>query len=247
MSSTDTTNDQLLLPPARLRELLGPAAAAALDELVDEVRADPLRIGRVLPAAARRTRRGPLPGCDLPAEDAVRVELVLRAAERLDTPALDRELAALYRFGDNDEKRAVLLAAHALAARVPCVPLLLDALRTNDPRLVAAALGRQAALHLGQEQWRHGVLKALFTGVPLAAVADLARRVDAELVQMVARYAHERVAAGRDVPTDVWSVLAGHDDALERAGVTAELDSPHPDRRAAASRFLSSRPDPEEG
>ena len=51
--------------------------------------------------------------------------------------------------------------------------LLLDALRTNDVRLVAAAMGPHAR-RLSPHDWRHGVLKCLFVGVPLADVADLA-------------------------------------------------------------------------
>jgi hypothetical protein len=56
-------------------------------------------------------------------------------------------------------------------------------------------------------QWRHGVLKCLFVGVPVAAVADLRRRGDAELARMVADYAAERRAAGRDVGADALTLL----------------------------------------
>jgi hypothetical protein len=80
-------------------------------------------------------------------------------------------------------------------------------LRTNDIRLVAAALGPFAGEHLDQHSWRHGVLKCLFVGVPLAAVADTDRRSDAELLRMVADYADERRAAGREVPADAVSLL----------------------------------------
>ena len=45
--------------------------------------------------------------------------------------------------------------------------LLADALRTNDTRLVAAALGPYATRHFDTESWRQGVLKCLFVGVPL--------------------------------------------------------------------------------
>ena len=55
--------------------------------------------------------------------------------------------------------------------------------------------------------WRQGVLKCLFTGVPLAAVDGLDRRADAELARMVAGYAAERRAAGRPVPADVAALM----------------------------------------
>ncbi|MGE6735924.1 EboA domain-containing protein, partial [Streptomyces sp. NPDC059900] len=89
-------------------------------------------------------------------------------------------------------------------------PLVEDALRTNDTRLVAAAVGPYAARHLPPHDWRHAVLKCLFTGVPLDAVCELDRRAhaDAELARMLDDYAGERTAAGRTVPGDLHRVLA---------------------------------------
>ena len=86
--------------------------------------------------------------------------------------------------------------------------LLHDALRTNDPRLVAAALGTYAA-RLDPAAWRQAVLKCLFVGVPLRLVAGLDRpdRSDDELRRMVAEYAAERRAAGREVPADALPFL----------------------------------------
>ena len=77
------------------------------------------------------------------------------------------------------------------------VPLLHDAIRTNDTRLVAAALGPYAG-HLDDAAWRQAVLKCVFMGVPLAAVDGLDERADAELAAMLAALADERAAAGRD-------------------------------------------------
>ncbi|GAA0681268.1 hypothetical protein GCM10009536_09910 [Streptomyces thermocarboxydus] len=136
--------------------------------------------------------------------DAARV-LILHAA-RADTEALTR----VYHQGTADERRAVL---HALPHLVPgpeALPLVEDALRTNDTRLVAAALGPYGARHLDAHAWRHAVLKCLFTGVALDLLADLARRArgDAELARMLGDYAAERTAAGRTVPEDLHRVLA---------------------------------------
>jgi hypothetical protein len=90
------------------------------------------------------------------------------------------------------------------------LPLVEDALRTNDTRLVAAAVGPYAARHLDPHGWRHAVLKCLFTGVPVHEVAELPRRAhaDHELARMLGDYADERTAAGRPVPEDLYRVLA---------------------------------------
>ncbi|MEO9326272.1 EboA domain-containing protein [Nocardioides sp. C4-1] len=199
---------RLLVPPAALRTALGPDAAGALDEMASTLAASPDRLGRLFPAAARRTSRGPLDGTAHRAEDAVRVELVAAAASAIDGAALLAELREVYRYGDADEKRAVLLALGGIDARsVDASDLLLDALRTNDVRLVAAAMGPHAA-RLSTHDWRHGVLKCLFTGVPLTEVADLDTRADDELVAMVRRFANERAAAGRPVPADATVLLS---------------------------------------
>ncbi|MFD6415267.1 EboA domain-containing protein [Streptomyces sp. NPDC060194] len=137
-------------------------------------------------------------------EDDVRV-LIL--AEARPDPAT---LTTLYHQGTPAERRAVLTALPALVTTADAVPLVEDALRTNDTTLVAAAVGPYAAAHLDPHAWRHAVLKCLFTGVRLAAVADLDRRAagDAELARMLSDFAAERTAAGRPVPDDLPHVLA---------------------------------------
>ncbi|MGH3309520.1 MAG: EboA domain-containing protein [Streptomyces sp.] len=120
-------------------------------------------------------------------------------------------LTRLYHQGTAAERQAVLCALpHLAAGGTPdAVPLVEDALRANDTTLVSAAVGPYAAAHLDAHGWRHAVLKCLFTGVPVGAVAGLARRArgDAELARMLTGYARERTAAGRPVPADLHHVL----------------------------------------
>jgi hypothetical protein len=85
--------------------------------------------------------------------------------------------------------------------------LVRDALRTNDTRLVAAAMGGFAARHLDDHGWRHGVLKCLFVGVPLNSFTGIGPRTDAELGRMVADFVAERRAAGRAIPADATNLL----------------------------------------
>ncbi|MFF2654585.1 EboA domain-containing protein [Streptomyces sp. NPDC058045] len=135
--------------------------------------------------------------------DAVRTLLLIEA--RADTDTLTR----LYQQGSAAERRAVLQALPALVEGPQALHLVEDALRTNDTRLVAAALGPYAAAQLPPHAWRHAVLKCLFTGVPVDAVAGLARRAagDTELARMLDDYAAERTAAGREVPPALHRVL----------------------------------------
>jgi hypothetical protein len=141
-------------------------------------------------------------------EDQVRVRLLEALAEVTPQPQLlADQVITLYRHGDADERRAVLLGLHRLPFGELAIELVQDGLRSNDPRLVAAALGEYGSRYLDPAQWRQGVVKCLFLGVPLRLVADLAARCDETLREMVAAYARERAAAGRDVPDDARKLL----------------------------------------
>lgn len=143
-------------------------------------------------------------------DDAVRASLL--AALPLREAELAAEVVALYRYGDAAEKRGVLrglaLIDTADGIGAEGLPLVHDALRTNDTRLVAAALGRYGAAHLDAAAYRQGVLKCVFTGIALADIDGFPERADAELARMLADFAREREAAGRTVPADVWQVRA---------------------------------------
>lgn len=192
-------------PPGALHDLLRArlegAARAWLDQALDEAAAHPGGHGPISVWELRLAEAGRR--CGPAHADAARV-LILHTA-RADPAALTR----VYRQGTADERRAVL---HALPHLVPgpeALPLVEDGLRTNDTRLVAAAVGPYAARHLDDHAWRHAVLKCLFTGVPVDAVAELPRRAhgDTELARMLRDFAAERRAADRPVPDDLLRAL----------------------------------------
>ena len=163
----------------------------------------PATVALLFPQAGRRCGRGPLAGAPgWNADEAARA--VLLAALPADAAA---EIAALYRYGDAAEKRAVLKALPLLDIGDAGVPLLHDAIRTNDTRLVAAALGPYAR-RLDDAAWRQAVLKCVFMGVPLAAVHDLDDRAEGELAVMLAGLSAERAAAGRALAADAADLLA---------------------------------------
>lgn len=139
-------------------------------------------------------------------DPAAAARILLLHALRADAPTLHR----LYTRGSAAERRAVLLALPYLGHLGPDgLPLVEDALRSNDTTLIAAAVGPYAAARLPAGPWRQAVLKCLFTGVPVRSVASLADRArgDAELARMLTDYAAERTAAGRPVPDDLHHTL----------------------------------------
>jgi L-ribulose-5-phosphate 3-epimerase len=185
------------------------------------------------PAAGRVCGRGPLSD---PAWTGWTVDEAARTV--LLAPATAQLVLDAYAHGDSAERRAVLRALPFLDLGEAALFLVEDALRTNDGSLVAAALG-PAADRLDDDLWRQGVLKCLFLGIPLGVVARLDERADAELARMLLGFAHERVAAGRDVPAELWPLVSRYPELLSASPIHAELDSPVPTRAAAARRALA--------
>ena len=171
-----------------------------LDDALARVRADPDAAGPLFARAERKLGREPLSaGSTWTAGRAGRALLLAELAD-------PRRIVTLYQQGDAAERLAVLAALPLLDIGDAGVPLLHDALRTNDTRLVAAALGPYAG-HLDAATWRQGVVKCVFMGVPLSVVDRLDDRADPALAAMLTALAGERAAAGRQLPADALALL----------------------------------------
>jgi len=205
-----------------------PEARAWLDETTARIASDGRAIHTAFPAARRH--------CGRAAADDARARLLL--ALPLRGEPLAAEVTALYRDGDVSEQRAVLRALPLLDLGDRALPLVHEALRSNDTALVEAAVGPYSARYLDLEAFRQAVLKCVFLDIRLDRVSGLGARADRELARMLTDFAHERVAAGREVPADVWPLVAGFPELLRECGLTGETDSPVPERRAAAARAL---------
>lgn len=227
--------------PTALDHQLTAEARHWLADAVARVGGEPAAVHTVFPAVGRHCGRGPLVA-GWTVADAARVRLL--AALPLRGAALAEEITALHRYGDSAEQRAVLRSlallqdADASFADLG-LPLVRAALRGNDTDLIEAALGPYAARHLDKDGYRHAVLKCVFCDIPLDRVAGLMERADRELARMLADFAHERVAAGRTVPSDIWPVVRAHPGTLEASGLPAEATSSSFDRRTAAVAALA--------
>jgi hypothetical protein len=206
-----STAERGLTSYTALTAALAPAAREWLEDAAGRVRLVPDDVHLLFPAVGRHCGRSKLTGTGtMTVDEAARG--VLLASLPLRGEALAGVLDRLYRRGDAAERCAVLKALDRLHIGADldtaALPLIEDAIRTNDPRLLAAALGGYAARHLAQPAFRQAVLKCAFTGVPLSGVAGLEERADGELARMLAAYAEERAVAGREVPQDVAHFLA---------------------------------------
>jgi hypothetical protein len=224
-----------------LDERVSSDALAWVRESVAAIEEDPAAVRTRFPMAGRKVGRAPLDPDASPddvhvwtIDDAARTLLLIALGDRVED-----ELADLYRFGDAAERRGLLRALSYLPVGARAMEIVDDAIRTNDTRLVAAALGPYATEHLDDAAYDQAVLKCVFIGVPIAPLDGLPARATAETARMLAAFVHERVAAGRDIPAEVWDVIDRHPPGAELAAIEAERSSEFPDRREAAARALA--------
>src|SRR3954451_15983270 len=211
-----------------------------LREASAAVAADVTAVRSRFPMVGRKVGRESLDGRDdvhvWTIDDAARTLLLVAGGS-----SAEGELAELYRYGDAAERRGVLRALPFLDIGDRGLGLVDDAIRTNDTRLIAAALGPYATEHLPDASYDQAVLKCVFVGVPITGLDGIPSRVTPDGARMLGAFVHERVAAGRDVPGEVWIVTDRFPPAEEIAAIEGELESQYEDRRAAAARALSHR------
>jgi hypothetical protein len=218
-----------------------------LREAARRVAADPTAIRTLFPTVGRAVGRVPLdPSADpndvhaWTIDDAARAVLLGELG-----PAVEAELDELYRYGDAAERRGLLRALPYLPIDDRAIGLVEDAIRSNDTRLIAAALGPYATWYLDDAAYDQAVLKCVFCDVRIEPLDGLPKRATGDGARMLAAFVHERIAAGRDVPAEVWAVIERHPPDAELRAIEAELESPFDDRRRAAELALASRPSPD--
>jgi hypothetical protein len=233
--------EELLWEQVRTRAT--PEQVSWLEDAVASVLGEPESIRLLFPPVGRRVGRVPLDQDADPADvhawtvdDAGRTLLLLALGEDAGS-----ELDDLYRHGDTAERRGLLRALPFLPVGDAGIPLVEDAVRTNELGLIAAALGPYAFSRLRDDAVAQAVLKCVFVGIPLGGLEGLDTRITPEVSRMLAAFVHERVAAGRTVPADVWPVIDRYPPEDELAQIAAELDHPVAERREAARAALALR------
>ena len=94
-----------------------------------------------------------------------------------------------------------------------------------------------------QHRWNHMVLKALFIGSPLEPIQGLDERANAELARIMLDFAHERWAAGRPVPFEIWRCVGPFAQGGALDDLSRVLERGEPVEKRAAALALSACPD----
>ena len=134
-----------------------------------------------------------------------RALLLLAATEGRPPGPLGSVVDDLYRKGEMREQQALLRSVAYLPEPHTYAGLAAEAVRSNVISVLEALACDNPfpAAHMAGAAFNQMVMKAIFSGLPLARVMGLPRRADAELRRMARAFANERRAAGRTVPQDL--------------------------------------------
>lgn len=118
-----------------------------------------------------------------------------------------------------------------------------EGVRSNMTSVLEAVAHRNPypAEQFDDPAWNQMVLKLVFEGSPLFPVYRLDERANPDLARMLIDYVHERWAAGRSVPPELWRLVGpfAEGDALDDLEKALRDRSP-PTRQAAALALTQS-------
>jgi hypothetical protein len=175
--------------------------------------------------------------------DAARI-LLLSGLSQKEKPFAER-FRSLCRTADVAELIALYRGLPLYPDPAALEPQVGEGLRSNM-RAVFEAIAHHnpyPRAHFDQHRWNHMVLKALFIGSPLAPIQGLDERANRELARIMCDFAHERWAAGRPVPIEIWRCVGPFAEGAALDDLARVLRSSEALERQAAARALSACPD----
>lgn len=121
-----------------------------------------------------------------------------------------------------------------------------EAIRSNIKSVFEAIAVRNPypASNFDTVGWNQMVVKTFFVDVPLSQVVGVDRRANPPLSRMLDDLAHERWAAGRPFPPDLWRCVGPCADAKALADLKKVLTTGSPIEKRAAALALKSCSDP---
>lgn len=147
----------------------------------------------------------------------------------------EHEIETLFKTADNRESQALYASIplfsqpeiwihRATEAIRSNVGLIFDAMAFNNP---------YPAMYFDNTAWNQLVLKAIFSDKSIWKITGLTDRRNEKLALTLSDFAHERWAAGRTLPADVWNLVAPYPGERYWQDVAVLLSSDSPDNRKA--------------
>lgn len=168
-----------------------------------------------------------------------RAILLLRIAH-LPPDEFSETVLECYRQGDSREQQSWLRGLNLLPQRSRFLDAAVDACRTNIVPLLEAIACENPypAAHFPELNFNQMVLKSLFNAIRMDRILGLESRFNPELSRMADDYASEREAAGRDVPPDIWWIVAPRIAPKRIGRIYPYLQQGHSRHRYWAARAL---------
>ena len=203
-----------------------------------------LALGEADRAAAEKT----LPGWDprgWSVADAARI-LLLAALPGTGRPFAAR-FRALCQTADVEELATLYRGLPLYPDPAALEPQVGEGLRSNVRDVFEAIAHRNPypRAWFDAHRWNHMVLKALFIGSPLAPIQGLDARANPELARIMCDFAHERWAAGRPVPFEIWRCVGPFAEGPALEDLARVLRKGEAIEKRAAALALAASPDRE--
>ena len=117
-----------------------------------------------------------------------------------------------------------------------------EGIRTNIKAVFCAVAHNNPfpSEQFNDDQWNQLVLKCLFIGVSLQPVIGIDERANAKLMSMLVDFAHERRAAHRPIPPDLWRCVGPFADERALDDLRLVLTTGSPLEQQAAALALTS-------
>ena len=137
-----------------------------------------------------------------------RVYLLLSIPQDVEETYL-KNINALFDTAEINEAVALYSALPYLAFQEKWIYRATEAVRSNIGLIFDALAFRNTfpATYFTEAEWNQLVLKCIFNDKPIHLIQGLAERANQKLADTLSDFAHERWAAGRSVPSQVWRLV----------------------------------------
>lgn len=138
-----------------------------------------------------------------------RVYLLLSISQDTEETYL-KNINALFDTAEINEAVALYSALPYLAFPEKWIYRATEAVRSNIGLIFDSLAFRNTfpATYFTEAEWNQLVLKCIFNDKPIHLIQGLAERANQKLADTLSDFAHERWAAGRSVPAQVWRLVA---------------------------------------
>ena len=191
-------------------------------------------------AAPRFISRRPVPNNPDWTMDRLARVLLLTSLPADDETAYVKAIDMLFDTAEMQELAALYSALPYLSFPQKWLFRATEAVRSNmGPVFDAIAFGNPYPSHYFSEAaWNQLVLKCIFNDKPITRIDGLLDRANAALAHDVSEFAHERWAAGRTVPAEVWQLIPRFMNETMLSDVKRLATSPDEHDREAARQVI---------